>query len=197
MSDTSVKGESAQQSNPPNSEQAKEPSNEKEWQAEMDELRLQQGLGPDAVPERRDTRYNDSVSQSAIHDKLVEAGDPRGGQVPAMGFKEYQRADSDSQKRKAERESQGNARFFNGQKGWVDNPGAPDHGRAIGIVRISEYASPEDEILDSVQGGRGKVTTYECTSRDGRAETLFISAEHFKPALDAVDWGRTPINTPL
>lgn len=175
----------------------KEPTAEEKWQAEMDELRLQQGLDSDAVPERRNIRYEDSVTQSAIHDKLVEAGDPRGGQVPAHGFKEYERADSDAQKRKAAKESEGNARFFNGQKGWVNNPGEPDHGRAIGIVRISEYASVEDEVLDSVQGGRGRVKTYECTSRDGRAETLFISAEHFKPAVEAVDWGRTPINTPL
>lgn len=196
-SDPDVQGESAQDSNPPDAGENQELSAEEKWQQRQDELRLQQGLGPDAVPEQRDIRYNDGVSQSAVHDKLVEAKDPRGGELPAHGFEEHQRADSEAQKKKAAKESEGNARYFNGQKGWVNNPGAPDHGRAIGIVRISEYASPQDEIIDSVQGGRGKVKTYECVSRDGRSELLFVSAEHFKPALDPSEWGKTPINTPL
>lgn len=193
-----VQGESARDSNPPEAEdQPKEPTAEEKWQARQDELRHQQGLNPDQVPEQRDLRYENNTPQSVVHDRLVEAEDPRGGELPAHGFAEYERADSDAQKKKAAKESEGNARYFNGQKGWVNNPGQPDHGRAIGIVRISEYASPEDELLDSVQGGRGKVKTYECTTRDGRAETLMVSAEHFKPALDPSEWGKTPINTPL
>lgn len=198
---SNVQGESAQQSNAPeptsDDSSQQELSPEERWQQEQDELRLQQGLSPDQVPEQRNIRYDDSVTHSAIRDKLVEAGDPRGGELPAMGFEEHQRASSDSQIKKAQKESEGNARYFNGQKGWVNNPGAPDHGRAIGIVRVSEYASPQDELLDAVQGGRGKVKTYECTTRDGRAELLQVSAEHFRPALDASEWGKTPITTPI
>src|SRR4051794_14082863 len=73
---------------------------EKAWQERQDRLRVEQGLGPDAVPEDRELRYT-SPPESAVVTALREAGDPRGMQVPAHGFKEYQRADSEAQKRKA------------------------------------------------------------------------------------------------
>jgi hypothetical protein len=166
------------------------------WEKRQNELRMQQGLPEGAVPEDRDGRYN-RTPDSAILTKLREAGDDRGGQTPAHGFEEYERANSDAQKKKAAKASEGNERFFAGQRGWVDNPGAPDHGRAIGILSISEYVSTQDELLDKVQGGRGRAKSYFCESRDGRAEKLTISAEHFRPCYNEAEWGKTPIMTPI
>lgn len=175
-------------------EEPREPTPEEEWKAEQDRLRAEQGLSPDQVPEQRHLRYRDPP-QSDVHKSLVEAGDPRGGQVPAMGFEAYERANSDAQKAKAEKESAGNARYFAGQRGWVNNPGAPDHGRAVGVLNVSEYMSEMDEVLDKVQGGRGKAKSYFCESRDGRAEKLTISAEHFLPCYNEAEWGKTPLMT--
>lgn len=162
----------------------------------MAELRSQQGLGENAVPEQRDLRYRDTPD-SAIVNKLREAGDTRGGQTPPMDFDAYERANSDAQMKKAEEASRGNLRFFPGARGWVDNPGAPDHGRAVGILGVAEYESVQDELLDKVQGGRGKAKAYLTESRDGRAEKLTISAEHFRPALNEAEWGKTPTMTPI
>lgn len=174
------------------STQPKEPTPEEKWQARQDRLRTEQGLGPDAVPEDRELRYRDPPD-SKIVEALREAGDQRGGQVPAMGFEEYERANSDAQKKKAAEASKGNLRFFAGQRGWVNNPGAPDHGRAVGILSVSEYESVQDELLDKIQGGRGKAKAYFTESRDGRAEKLTISAEHFLPCWEQAEWGKTPL----
>jgi hypothetical protein len=118
-------------------------------------------------------------------------------QEPAHGFENYERAQSEEQAKKAAEMSAGTNRYFNGTKAWIFNPGQPDHGRAIGINRVSEYESVEDEILDSVQGGRGKVKSYECTTRDGRAELMIVSHEHIRPAFNEAEWGKTPLMTPI
>lgn len=170
---------------------------EQAWEERRTRLRNEQNLPEGAVPEEREGQYERSHVDSAIVNKLREAGDPRGGQVPAMGFDAYERANSDSQKRKAAKASEGNLVFFNGQRGWIDNPGEPDHGRAVGINRVSEYMSEMDEVLDSVQRGRGKVKAYECTTRDGRSELLIVSAEHFRPCFNEAEWGKTPLMTPI
>lgn len=164
------------------------------FEERQNRLRLEQGLGPDAVPEDRELRYRDPP-ESKVVQALREAGDPRGGQTPPHGFEEYERADSDAQKKKAAEESAGNTRFFAGQRGWVNNPGAPDHGRAVGILNVAEYESEMDEVLDRVQGGRGKAKSYFTESRDGRAEKLTISAEHFLPCYEQAEWGKTPLMT--
>lgn len=181
---------------PEEPEAPKEPTEEEKWQARQDRLRMEQNLPPHAVPEDRELRYRDPPD-SVIVEKLREAGDARGGQVPAMGFEEHQRANSDAQKKKAAEASEGNERFFPSQRGWVNNPGEPDHGRAVGILSVAEYESEMDELLDKVQGGRGKAKSYFCESRDGRAEKLTISAEHFKPCYNEAEWGKTPIMTPM
>jgi len=167
---------------------------QREWEERQNRLRTEQGLPEGAVPEDRELRYRDPP-ESHVVQALREAGDQRGGQVPAHGFKEHQRAASDAQLKKANEESKGNLRFFSGQRGWVNNPGAPDHGRAVGILNVAEYESEMDEVLDRVQGGRGKVKAYFTESRDGRAEKLTISAEHFLPATNEAEWGKTPLMT--
>ena len=178
-------------------QEEKEPSAKEQWEAKMAKGRLEQGLPEGATPEDRESRYADKNPDSAVVTKLREAGDPRGGQLPAHGFEEYERAASDEQKAKSAEMSASTNRFFNGTKAWIYNPGAPDHGRAIGINRVSEYESEMDEMLDSVQGGRGKVKSYECTSRDGRAELLIVSHEHIRPAHNEAEWGKTPLMTPI
>lgn len=167
---------------------------QEEWETRQARLRTEQGLPEGAVPEDRELRYRDPPDSQVVQ-ALREAGDQRGGQVPAMGFEEYERANSDAQKKKAAEESAGNLRFFAGQRGWVNNPGAPDHGRAVGILSVSEYETEMDEVLDRVQGGRGKAKAYFTESRDGRAEKLTISAEHFLPCYNEAEWGKTPLMT--
>jgi len=167
------------------------------WEDRRNQMRAEQNLPQGAVPEERNHRYDNVGQESAVAQALREAGDARGGQVPAMGFEEYERANSDAQQKKADKDSQGNLVFFNGQRGWVHNPGEPDHGRAIGVVRVSEYESEMDEVLDSVQRGRGKVKSYECSTRDGRSELLIVSAEHFRPCFNEAEWGKTPLMTPI
>lgn len=173
---------------------SKKSSEEEDWKADMERRRVEQGLPEGAVPENRDLRYRDTPD-SAVVQALRDAGDPRGGQVPAMEYDAYERANSDAQKKKAAKASEGNLRFFSGQRGWVNNPGAPDHGRAVGILNVSEYESDMDEVLDRTQGGRGKAKSYFCESRDGRAEKLTISAEHFLPCYNEAEWGKTPLMT--
>jgi hypothetical protein len=167
---------------------------QKEWEERQNRLRTEQGLPEGAVPEDRELRYRDPPESQVVR-ALRKAGDTRGGQTPAHGFEEYQRADSDAQKKKAAEESAGNTRFFAGQRGWVNNPGAPDHGRAVHVLNVAEYESEMDEVLDRLQGGRGKAKAYFTESRDGRAEKLTISAEHFMPAANEAEWGKTPLMT--
>lgn len=169
-------------------------SRKEEWEADQERRRVEQGLPEGAVPENRDLRYN-NTPDSAVVKALREAGDPRGGQTPAHGFEEYERAHSDAQIKKAAKESEGNGRYFAGQRGWINNPGEPDHGRAVGILAVSEYETDMDEVLDKVQGGRGKAKSYFTESRDGRAEKLTISAEHFLPCYEQAEWGKTPLMT--
>lgn len=199
MAKTEKKDSTESDRNESTNSESKEPTkSEKQqaWEDEMNRLRVEQNIPEGGVPERRDLRYRDTPD-SAVVQKLREAGDPRGGQVPAMGYEEYERADSDAQKKKAAEESAGNTRYFAGQRAWIHNPGAPDHGRAIGILRVSEYESELDEIKDRLQGGMGKAKTYECETRDGRAEKMFVSAEHIRPALHEAEWGKSPLMTPI
>jgi hypothetical protein len=167
-----------------------------EWEALRTQRQTEQNLGPDGTPEDREARFR-PAPESAVVQKLREAGDQRGLQEPAHGYEEHKRAASKAQMNKAEKESAGNNRYFNGTKAWIYNPGAPDHGRAIGINRVSEYESVEDELLDAVQGGRGKVKAYECTTRDGRSELMIVSHEHIRPAFSEAEWGKSPIMTPI
>jgi hypothetical protein len=175
-------------------EQDSRSDRQREWEERQNRLRVEQNLPEGAVPEDRELRYRDPPESQVVL-ALREAGDQRGGQVLAHGFEEYERANSDAQKRKADEESAGNHRFFAGQRGWVNNPGAPDHGRAVGVLHVAEYESEMDEVLDKVQGGRGKAASYFCESRDGRAEKLTISAEHFLPCFNEAEWGKTPLMT--
>jgi hypothetical protein len=183
-----------EQGDAPKEEPTPESTDKEKWEERMNRLRAEQGLGPDATPEDRELRYRDPPQSKIVQD-LIDAGDPRGNALPPHGYEEYARADSDAQKKKAAKESAGNARYFAGQRGWVNNPGAPDHGRAVGILNVAEYESVQDEVLDKVQGGRGKAKSYYCESRDGRAEKLTISAEHFLPCFNEAEWGKTPLMT--
>jgi hypothetical protein len=191
---TAKRRPSAASAQPNREEQDSGSDAKREWEERQNRLRVEQGLPEGAVPEDRELRYREPP-QSRVVQALREAGDQRGGQVPAMGYEAYERADSEAQKKKAAEESVGNQRFFAGQRGWVNNPGAPDHGRAVHVLNVAEYASEMDEVLDRVQGGRGRATAYFTESRDGRAEKLTISAEHFLPATNEAEWGKTPLMT--
>lgn len=169
----------------------------KEFEQRMEEQRIAQNLPEGAVPEQRPIASQTvDDPHSRVFKELQDAGDDRGG-VPAMDKAAYDRAQSDAQARKAAKESETPDRFYPGARAYIENPGAPDHGRAVAINRVEEFASFQDQALGSsgvpAQMNAAKVKSYECRSRDGRAELLIVDAEHLRRSEEA-DWGKTPIS---
>ena len=176
---------------------AGEAKNKKAFEARQAELAASQNLREGAVPEQRpiaSQRVDDPHSD--VYKKLREAGDARADDTP-MPFSAYTKAQSDAQAKKAAKESRFETRVYPGARGWIDNPGEPDHQRAVAINRVNEYASVEDELkaASGTEAGRfAEVKSYECMSRDGRAELLIVSAEHLKfDRSGGAEWGKTPI----
>ncbi len=170
----------------------------KEFEQRMEEQRNAQNLPEGAVPEQRPIASQTvDDPHSEVFKKLQEADDPRGLNQPAMDKAAYDRAQSDTQAKKAAKESETPDRMYPGARCYIENPGAPDHGRAVSVNRVEEFASFQDQALGSSgvpqQMNSAKVKSYECRSRDGRAELLIVDAEHLRRSEEA-DWGKTPIS---
>jgi hypothetical protein len=179
-------------------ENAEEASSKKDFEQKQREAAAAQNLPEGAVPEVRPIA-SQTVDDQALHSKvfreLRDSGDDRGG-APAMPKSAYDKAASQDQLTKSRRESR-MPRLHVGARGYVDNPGSPDDGRAISIVRIAGYGSPEAEMIATMGNPESRFaepTEYECTTRDGRAETLLVDAKHFRTMERSEDWGRTPIH---
>jgi hypothetical protein len=167
------------------------PSQE-EWEAERRARASQQGLNPDderSVPEQRpqETIAPPPVD-GEVQKKLRDADSPMADNAPPHGYDEYKRAASESQARKAERNSLGPERLYPGAHAYINNPdgeGSEHHGRAVAINAVDEFATPGAEALANAGYNANRrfaeVATYECRSRDGRAELLIVSAEHLNP----------------
>lgn len=163
-----------------------EPTDQEIWEAHQNELRRQQGLGPDQVPEQRPQAFAQGETViGEVEKKLRDAGSNMASNAPAHGYEEHERANSPTQARKAARQSMGPEIMYPGSTCYINNPddeGSEHHGRAVAVNRITEYESPEDEALanSGYNADRrfARVKTYEVSTRDGRAETLFVSANH-------------------
>jgi hypothetical protein len=175
----------------------------RDFEARQAELARGQNLQQEgAVPEQRPIASQTvDDPHSEVFKKLQEAGDPRAG-VPAMDKAAYDRAASKSQAQAAAKESIAETRLFPGARGWIDNPGAPDHGRAVAVNRVTQYKTGQD-ATNAVSGipelmRQAAPAEYECMTRDGRAELMLVSAEHIRADTSGGnDWGKTPLTTPL
>lgn len=171
----------------------------KEFEERQAQLAREQNLPEGGVPEVRpiaSQTVDEEAQHSKVFKRLRDAGDDRAG-AKAMPKSAYDKAASKSQKDKAAKEERSVTLLYPGARGWIDNPGQPDHGRAIAVNRVESYASVEDERIAAAGGPASRfaeVATYECQSRDGRAELLLVSAEHIR--LDTTggrEWGKTPL----
>lgn len=170
----------------------------KEFERNMEEARVAQNLPEGSVPEQRPIASQTvDDPHSRVYKELKEAEDPRAG-VPAMDKSAYDRANSDSQRSKAEGEEERPGRLYPGARAYIDNEGEPDHGRAVAVNRVADWKSFEDQMKGTSgvpeQNNAGQPATYECFSRDGRAEIMLVSAEHLRLPGESADWGRTAIS---
>jgi hypothetical protein len=176
---------------------ADEAGNKKEFDALQQQRAGEQNMGEGGVPEQRPIASQQPAPESGVRERLIEAGDQRGGAEPPMDKSAYDRAASKGQAQKAAKESQTPDRLYPGARGYIDNPGAPDHGRAIAVNGVASFASVEDERISAAGGPNqrfAKVAEYECVTRDGRAELMIVSADHVKRTLNEADWGKTPLS---
>lgn len=174
-----------------------------EFDEKLDAERRAQNLPEGAVPEQRPiASQKASHPHSRVYDALVEAGDPRAGNSgdPNVGWKptqeDYERTASAAQARQSDKESLKVVRLYPGARCWVDNPGQPDHGRAVAVNRVQEFEDVANELLAGAgtdQSRNAMVKSYECVSRDGRSEFMIISAEHLRVAPVEAEWGKTPL----
>lgn len=196
MSETTV----PQQGDPtPPDSPAEDAKSKKEFEENQRQLAREQNLPDGAVPEVRpiaSQQLTDRDLHSETFLKLRERGDPRGG-LPAMPKAAYDKANSDAQARKAAKESR-TERLYPGARGYIQyekDDDHPDNNRAVAVVRVASYKDFSNEMLansGTPEARFAEVDEYECTTRDGRAETLFVKAENLKVA-QGDNWGRTPI----
>jgi hypothetical protein len=158
-----------------------------EFEANMERERVAQNLPEGGVPEQRpQATISPAPVDGEVRKRLVEAGSPLAQNQEAMPKSAYDKASSKAQIDKAARESLGPERFWPGARAYVENPdgdGSEHHGRAVAINGVAEYADDQQELLAAagVPGSRfAKVASYQCTTRDGRAENLIVSAEHLR-----------------
>lgn len=180
---------------------AEEAKNKKEFEELQAQRAREQNLPEGSVPEQRpiaSQTVDDESLHSGVFKKLREAGDDRAG-APAMPKSAFDKAASDAQRKRAAKDERTVGVLHPGARGWIDNEGAPDHGRAIAVNRVESYASEADEQRAAVGGPNARfaeVATYECVSRDGRSELLIVSAEHIR--LDSTggrEWGKTGLES--
>lgn len=163
----------------------KEPTKE-EWEAEQERLRQEQNLPEGAVPEQRPQAFaNGGDETGVIKQKLLDNDSPLAQNQPAMGFEEHKKAASKAQANKAEKDSKGPEIMYPGALAYINNPdgdGKEHHGRAVAVNRVAEFETIGAEALANSGYNADRrfapVKTYEVATRDGRAEILFVSAEH-------------------
>ena len=168
-----------------------------------------QNLPEGGVPEQRPQAFLQPADQqqSAVFTKLQEAGDDRAGNSGLAGVgavhdkSNFDAAASQKNANAAAKESRFPARLYPGARGWIDNPGEPDNGRAIAINGVAEWASVEDERIAAAGSPESRfavVKSYEAVTRDGRSELMIVSAEHVRPdTTGGNEWGKTPLMNAL
>jgi hypothetical protein len=160
-----------------------------EWEAQQARDRTAQNLGDNenAVPESRPQATIDPEPvTSQTQQRLREAESPMADNAPPHGYEEHKRAASDAQAKKAASESFGRERLYPGAHAYIDNEngeGSEHHGRAVAVNAVSEFASVEDERISAAGNPNSRfaeVKSYECRTRDGRAELMIVDADHLR-----------------
>jgi hypothetical protein len=177
--------------------ETKEERETREWEEERARLAASQNLPEGAVPEQRpQATIQPAPVEGEVHKRLVEEGSPLVNTEP-MGKEAYDRAASDQQARKAAKDSMGPERLFPGAHCYIDNPdgeGKEHHGRAVAVNGVHEFEDGANAILATLgtpDARFAKVKSYECFSRDGRAEHMIVSAEHLR-RVPVTEFNRTP-----
>jgi hypothetical protein len=166
-------------------------SDKEAWEAEQEQLRQEQNLPPGAVPEQRPQAFAqvDGANELTgnVQQRLRKEGSNMADNALAHGYEEYKRACSKAQMNKAERESKGPEILYPGAHCYINNPdgeGKEHHGRAVAVNRVAEFKTVGAESLANSGYNADRrfapVETYEVSTRDGRAEILFVSAEHLQ-----------------
>lgn len=163
---------------------------EEEWEAEQARLRHEQGLLPGQTPEVRPQAFAHSgVPDGEVVTKLKESGSNLAPDAPAHGYKEHKAAHDNAQnpRSKSVTGEVGPEMFYPGTHAYINNPegkGSEHHGRAVAVNRVVEYKTPKDEALANSGYNHDRryaqVKTYECSTRDGRAEMLVVNSEHLQ-----------------
>lgn len=169
-----------------------------EFETRMDTLRREQNLPEGAVPETRpQATISPDPVHGSIHEKLVDADSNLVDEgTPAMDKAAYDRANSDEQAEKAAKESFGPERLYPGAHAYIENSrgkGKEHNGRAVAVNGVNEWASPEDELLAAAGTPNSRfaqVQSYDCSTRDGRAEHLVVDAKHLS-TVRVEDFHRT------
>lgn len=164
---------------------------EEELSAEEQERReraASQNLDPDTqVPETRpQAATSGGAPDGEVRKRLVDVGSPLAQLADGgMDQEAYDRATSDAQARKAAKQSLPPERLFPGAHCVIvneDDDGSEHNGRSCSVNRVAEWESDEDRAKGTSGDAElmlyARVKTYEVSTRDGRAETLFVSAEH-------------------
>lgn len=173
---------------------------EEEWEAQRRAAAMQQGLDPDDPNQVPEDRTKGPIAAPPItgevQQRLQDSGSPLASNAPAHGYEEAKRAHSEAQKRKAAKNSLGAERMFPGAYCVIDNPsgdGSEHNGRSVAVNGVNEWESVEEERIAAAgtpSSRFAKVKTYDCSTRDGRAEHLVVSAEHLKK-VDVRDFHRS------
>ena len=154
-----------------------------EFDAERDLEAQRQGLPPGSQPEQRpQASISPAPVKSETTKKLEAANSPLVNQerMPAEAFELAQkRAEDPDYKDKVAPE----AEFYPGTTAYIHNPkgkGSEHHGRAV-AVNLAINRDPDNNNLPR---------EYECMSRDGRAEKLYVKHEHLR-AVPHTEFHRT------
>ena len=154
-----------------------------------------QGMqGENAVPEQRpiaSQQVLDNHHQSALYRGLKEAGELQSQEEP-MGREAYERASSDSQIKKAGKESR-TERLWEGQRVRVLREPYVNHGAVGHILRVEYGDFNESQRAASGDPGENRfaeVESYVVKLRGGYPATLDLKPDEVQ-VIQGADMGRT------
>lgn len=163
----------------------------KEFEERQEQLRIAQNLPPGAVPEQRPQAFanpDPNAQHSQLYKDLDEAGELPENQ--AMGFDAYQRAQSESQAKKAARASK-TPRLLDGARVILTKEGHENRPAVI-----IETTFKNDEEAAKARSGVpsvamfAEVDSYTVRTRDSRTDVLSVKADEVKPWDVQQGWSR-------
>lgn len=176
------------------------PSRE-EWEAEQAALRSQQGLSEGQTPEQRPQAFasgptgDDKGAVGTVQQRLRDEGS---NLADTSGEDRDAYAEAKAAAKLKTKTERGAERLFPGAHAYINNPdgdGKEHHGRAVAVNGVHEFKSAAQEVLANSGYNHDRryaqVKSYECSTRDGRAELLIVSAEHLSK-VPVTEFHRTP-----